>query len=115
MFFGKIGCGGLMAWRLVNSQPKVGPPTPEAAIMHSNLAVRNGAVMGLTGIGGEFEKADIQHPTGTQSARHFAQVRSNTGVEVQISESPLYVPYLVDLLGLRDGVLPGVLLLSRRR
>lgn len=26
-----------------------------------------------------------------------------------------YVPYFVDLLGLRDGVFPGVLLLSRRR
>lgn len=24
-----------------------------------------GAVIGLTGIGEEFEKADIQHPTGT--------------------------------------------------
>jgi hypothetical protein len=43
----------------------------------------------LTGIGGEFEKADIQHPTGTQSARYFAQVQSNAGLEVQISESPL--------------------------
>lgn len=49
----------------------------------------SGAVIGLTGIGGEFEKADIQHPTGRQSARHFAQVQSNTAVEVQISESPL--------------------------
>ena len=38
-----FGCGGLMAWRLVNSQPKVGPLTPEAAIMHGNLAARNGA------------------------------------------------------------------------
>ncbi len=77
--------------------------------------VRYGVVIGLTAIGGEFEKADIQHPTSKQSPRHFPQVQSNTGVEVQISRALFNVPYLVDLLGLRDGVFPGVLLLSRRR
>jgi len=66
-------------------------------------------------IGGEFEKTDIQHPTGTQSTPHFAKVQSNTAVEVQSARALFDVPYLVDLLGLRDGVFPGVLLLSRRR
>ena len=73
------------------------------------------AVIGLTDIGGEFEKADIQHPTGTQSARHFAQVQSHTWVECKSARALFYMTYLVDLLGLRDGVFPGAVLLSRRR
>ena len=50
-----------------------------------------GRFIGLIDIGGKFEKADIQHPTGTQFSRYFAQVQSNAGVEVQISESPSFM------------------------
>jgi len=67
---------------------------------------RLGAIIGLTGIGEEFEKADIQHPTGTQSARHFAQVQSNAGVEVQISESPLLCALLGGLARFEGRCIP---------
>jgi hypothetical protein len=46
----------------------------------------------------------------------FAQVQLNTGVEsAKTAIALFYVLYLEDLLGLRDDVFPGVLLLSRRR
>ncbi|SDH10410.1 hypothetical protein SAMN04487974_12145 [Pelagibacterium luteolum] len=76
------------------------------------------AAIGLTDIGGEFEKADIQHPTSTHSARYFAQVQSNTGEKCKSARALVYVLYLVgllDLLGLSDDVFPGVPLLSPRR
>jgi hypothetical protein len=53
----------------------------------------------------------------TGPKRPFVQVRSTTGSEGQINESLLHFAFggLLDLLGLRDGVFPGVILLSRRR
>lgn len=37
----------------------------------------------------ELEKANIQRPTGTESAGYVAQAQLNTGVEAPIRESPL--------------------------
>lgn len=50
-------------------------------------------------------------------ARYSVQIRSTAGLDLQINESPyhLLLGGLLDLLGLRDGVFPGVVLLSRRR
>lgn len=50
-------------------------------------------------------------------ARYFAQILSTAGLEGKINESPrhLLLGGVLDLLGLREGVFPGVVLLSRRR
>lgn len=69
-----------MAWRLVKSQPKVGPPTPEAAIMHSNLAVRNGAGRRPTAYG---ERGQTSGPSPFTTG-----VRKNTSVSFRIVGRP---------------------------
>ena len=50
-------------------------------------------------------------------SRHFAQVRPIAGLEEKTNEKPCHLLFLgaLDLLGFRDGVFPGVVLLSRRR
>lgn len=69
----------------------------------------------MTGIGGEFEKADITSDRHAVRAAFRAGSIEYCGRSANQREHLSEVPYLVDLLGLRDGVFPGVLLLSRRR